>query len=1033
MSELDGALDEHLLSAFCERFLADAADSGPKPLAHYLRQFAGHEELIAREFFALSREIAEDATPASAGDEVRLGPYVLIEELGRGGQATVWLAHDSRLDRRVALKVLRGSGEGIDSELRRFRREASITAALDDPGICPVFEIGHDEVSWIAMRYVEGQTLAAVIERGCEPGRSAGEAPGGKRAASSPTRSSGSGKDDRETKASRMPLEEVLQLAEAIARSLHVAHEAGVVHRDVKPANIMLTPANRPVILDFGIARADASESSALTASDQRVGTPIYMAPEQVRGDPVDRRTDVYALGLTLHELLTGERAFARPTVDSTYHAILGTEVPRLRTHGIDAPRDLDVILETATAKERDRRYATAKDLADDLARLMRSEPIHARRIGWLPRALLWARRHPPAAALILGIPILTASLAYIAATRGAVLAREAEVRLLAIEDSLAAGLRELHHGNPAEGKDLVRSTAEDAPDSLDAQVVYDWVLIESDRSAEALERAASRGESEVSRVIERLARSGGEEVVDADGENTAEGEARSALSRFVLGSAAIRRGHVTRDRQAFEQAVTHFRAAVLTTERPRLVLVAEYAHALGHVAELEGSIDAAEALAVAARLRTRWPESFIANYQAGLVLATVDVESASEAYSTAERLASPHQWREVRGNHARLLLSARRLDRAMEILAELIPLSQNRAEQAGLLDVRGRVHAHSGDEEAAITDLRSALEIAPALDETRFMLAQVLEEIGRDEEALREFAELARRAPTARSIGMWARALERVGRLDEAVREARKSLELPFVGEPGERETRGHCLLLLDRAEVAAGKVDGDPELRERALAFLPDLPELWHQRTIDLIVRRDMEQARAAARRAVALDSERPEYRFLHGLTLLGTSEEDQGFELMGDAYASGRLGERLTTFGSERAAEAVFFQVRDMMREPRRPDAVVSLVERGVRRFRSPDFVVKAAMFFIDLQVLGKRAEGVELILPVVPEISPKYVGVLGNAAEKLWNGGERAAGVKLMKAVLERARADGVRSQLVTGWQARYAEWLAAMKE
>jgi tetratricopeptide (TPR) repeat protein len=305
------------------------------------------------------------------------GPYRLLRELGRGGQAVVWLAEDPRIGRRVALKVLPPLGPGSDAVLRRFRREAEVTSRLEHPAICPVYEADVEAgVPFIAMRYVEGETLARRIASARERGLRAVAL--GDPAATEPDWNALAG-----------------FFAKA-ARALHVAHDAGVVHYDVKPANLMVTPGGEPVILDFGLARQDEPGSHALSMSGSQSGTPTYMSPEQITGrSRPDRRSDVYSLGCTLFECLTARPAFAAATLDGLFHAILSQDAPSARAVHAAVPLDLAVITATAIEKAPERRYKTALDLAQDLERFVRLEPIEARPITRAQRAARWARRNP--------------------------------------------------------------------------------------------------------------------------------------------------------------------------------------------------------------------------------------------------------------------------------------------------------------------------------------------------------------------------------------------------------------------------------------------------------------------------------------------------------------------------------------------------------------------------------------------------------------------------------------------------------------
>jgi serine/threonine protein kinase len=324
-------------------------------------------------------------------DASQFGAYRLLHEIGRGGQAIVWLAEDTRLRRRVALKVLPALGPGSEKVLARFRREAEVTSKLEHPAICPVYEADLERgVPFIAMRFVEGATVA----RRLADVRAAG----------------GRALVLRGDPASAPDWNAIATFFAKAARALHTAHEAGVVHRDVKPANVMVTPEGEPVILDFGLARQDEPDSHALSLSGEQSGTPSYMSPEQITGRVrPDRRSDVYSLGCTLFEALTGRPVFEAPTLQGLLHAIL--HVDATDAHRVDAavPSDLAVITATATDKERERRYKSALDFALDLERFVALEPIAARPVTATQRLARWARRNPAlagalGASLLLGL-----------------------------------------------------------------------------------------------------------------------------------------------------------------------------------------------------------------------------------------------------------------------------------------------------------------------------------------------------------------------------------------------------------------------------------------------------------------------------------------------------------------------------------------------------------------------------------------------------------------------------------------------------
>ena len=340
-----------------ESLLRAAEDSGSFMHKQAIHSFADRQSACER---------SPDEIPR------RLGRYELVDIVGVGAYGTVYKARDPELDRLVAIKIPRAGQVTSPGDMERFLREARSAARLRHPSIVSIHEVGQEAaVPYLVSEFVDGVSLADLLS----------------------------------TK--RPAPREAAELVAAVADALQYAHDMGVVHRDIKPANIMLDPHGKPRLMDFGLAKRETGDVT-MTIDGQILGTPAYMSPEQAKGESrrVDGRTDVYSLGVILYQLLTGELPF-RGTTRMLLQQVLNDEPRRPRSLSDQVPLDLETVCLRAMSKEPSGRYATARDMADDLRRYLHGEPIHARPISRTERALRWCRRNPIVAGLSAAVMLI--------------------------------------------------------------------------------------------------------------------------------------------------------------------------------------------------------------------------------------------------------------------------------------------------------------------------------------------------------------------------------------------------------------------------------------------------------------------------------------------------------------------------------------------------------------------------------------------------------------------------------------------------
>jgi predicted Ser/Thr protein kinase len=402
-----------------------------------------------------SPRVGDDgAAGRGAGGLASVPGYEVLEELGRGGMGVVYEARQTRLNRLVAVKMIRADAVAGKEARARFLSEARAVARLQHPNIVQVFEVGEaEDQPFFSMEFVEGGSLSRRLSH------------------------------------SPLAAGEAARLVEVLARAMHYAHERGVVHRDLKPANVLLTADGTPKVTDFGLAK-QLDQESGQTQTGAMVGTPSYMAPEQAEGrvKDVGPLSDVYALGAILYECLTGRPPFRAATIPQTLRQVVEVEPVAPRDLNPAVPRDLETVCLKCLHKEPSRRYASGADLAEDLRRFQAREPITARPVGPAERLGRWCRRNPAVAGTALALAVtLTVGVVLITLSRNDAWRLAEEKARLADAATLAS------EANERLAEEKGRLASEESEQRKRVQRQFAWTHFEQSH-ARCVQEDASRG-----------------------------------------------------------------------------------------------------------------------------------------------------------------------------------------------------------------------------------------------------------------------------------------------------------------------------------------------------------------------------------------------------------------------------------------------------------------------------------------------------------------------------------------------------------
>jgi serine/threonine-protein kinase len=952
------------------------------------------------------------------GELPALPGYQLLEELGRGGMGIVYKAWQSGLGRLVAVKTL---PEGAPVELwARFRVEAEAAARLTHPNIVAVHEVGGDSRRpFLVMEFLDGGSLS---------GKLAG-AP--------------------------LPAEEAARLVELVARAVGYAHDRQVLHRDLKPANVLLSGDGTPKVADFGLARLLAGGAD-LTRTGAVLGTPSYMAPEQAEGQKeVGPPADVYALGAILYECLTGRPPFKGVTDLETLKQVVEVEPVSPRQFQPGVPHDLDTVCLKCLEKDPAGRYRSAVELADDLGRHLRGEPIRARPVGPLERGLKWARRRPTAAALAVVVGLLAVGLAaggawawqQAASQRVAVEAAltEAEEHRLAghwakVRAALERARGRLAGGGPADLRGRLEQVARDA----EVVAALEQVRL---RQVNVKDGYFDTHSADVG-YAEAFTRYG-IEVDELDPEEAAAVVRRSAVRDQLLAALddwwMVRRGkrdqegadrvRAVADRADEDGWRAELRAAIASGEPGRLNGLADQAAGqppavqavLANALRSRGAVQEAERLL--RRGLAAHPADFRLAYELGSLLYTGKRWAEAEGFwrvALGLRPDSPGAW----FNLGLALYEQGNLDEAVACYRRAIEWDPNYAQAHTNL---GLALAEQGKVDEAVACYRRAIELNPKLAPAHNNLGNALKQQGKADEAVACYRRAIELNPKfAQAHNNLGHVLKQQGKADEAVDCYRRAIAL----DPNYAPAHNNLGLALKQQ----GKADEAVACYRRAIELNPKLAPAHNNLGLALKQQGKVNEAVACYRRAIKLDPKNAQAHYNLGVALKQQGKLDEAVDCYRRAialdpnYAPAHNNLGLALYQQGKADEAVacyrraielnpklaqaHYNLGNALKQQRNLDEVVACYRRAIEL--NPKFAQAHYNLGNALYQQGKADEAVACYRQAI-QLEPNYAQAHCNLGHQLRQLGRFREAL----AALEKGHQIGSRSP---GWDNPSADWV-----